>query len=205
MRVMIVVDIQNDFLPGGALEVPRGNEIVGLVNSLMPHFDLVVATQDFHPENHGSFGQNDAEIGTLVDLNGLEQILWPIHCVEGTNGAEFSDELRLADIDKVVLKGTDVGVDSYSGFFDNGRKNATELHEYLQEQGVEEAFIVGLATDYCVKFTALDAAELGYRTFLIKDACRGVNLQEGDVERALEQMVEAGVNVVNSNELLGGE
>lgn len=205
MRVMIVVDIQNDFLPGGALEVPAGNEIVELVNSLMSHFDLVVATQDFHPEEHGSFAREVSDIGRLVDLNGLEQILWPVHCVQGTVGADFAESLNLDGIDKVIPKGTDATVDSYSGFFDNGRKHATELHAYLQEKGVDEVFVVGLATDYCVKFTALDAADLGYKTFLIEDASRGVNLQVGDVENAIQEMKQAGIGVITSQEILGVE
>ena len=205
MRAMIVVDIQNDFLPGGALEVPAGNEIVELVNSLMSHFDLVVATQDFHPEGHGSFAREVSDIGRLVDLNGLEQILWPVHCVQGTVGADFAEALNLDGIDKVLPKGSDATVDSYSGFFDNGRKHATELHAYLQEKGVDEVFVVGLATDYCVKFTALDAVDLGYKTFLIQDASRGVNLQAGDVENAIKEMEQAGIGVITSQEILGGK
>lgn len=203
MRALIIVDIQNDFLRGGALAVPAGEETIALTNSLMPHFDLVIATQDFHPENHGSFAPTPDKIGQLVNLNGLEQILWPVHCIQGTFGAELATDLNLQKIDQVVVKGTDENVDSYSGFFDNGRRQQTALDKLLKEQGVDQVFIVGLATDYCVKFTALDAADLGYETFLINDACRGVNLQQGDVERAIKEMEQVGINVITSDEILG--
>jgi nicotinamidase/pyrazinamidase len=205
MKALIVVDIQNDFLPGGALAVPAGDETVTLTNSLMPHFDLVVATQDFHPEGHGSFAPTPDKIGQLAELNGLEQVLWPAHCVQGTFGAELAGALDQEKVDRVVAKGTDAEVDSYSGFFDNGRRQQTELNEVLKDQGVKQVYVVGLATDYCVKFTALDAADLGYETFLIKDACRGVNLQADDVEKAINEMEQAGINAITSNEILGGK
>ena len=134
----------------------------------------------------------------MIDLDGLAQILWPVHCVEGTPGAEFVDTLDTARIDSVFQKGSDPTVDSYSGFFDNDHRRATGLNEFLHERGVTEVYVLGLATDYCVMFTALDARELGYETFLIEDGCRGVDLKPGDVDRAVEAMREAGVKMVQS-------
>jgi nicotinamidase/pyrazinamidase len=198
MEALIIVDIQNDFLPGGALEVPGGNEIIPLVNSLQPKFDLIVATQDWHPAGHGSFASSHKgkKPGDSFLLNGLDQILWPDHCVQGSGGAEFSKDLDVSRIDKIIQKGTDPGIDSYSGFFDNGKKKDTGLDKYLKGRGVEKVFIVGLATDYCVKFTALDAVSSGYKTTVISDATRAVNLQPGDFEKAVKEMRNAGIEVL---------
>ena len=203
MKALLLVDIQNDFTPGGALPVPEGDAVVPLANALQAHFDLVVATQDWHPRGHGSFAANHAgkKPGEVIDLNGLPQILWPVHCVENTPGAEFVRGLDLSRVARVFQKGTDPGIDSYSGFFDNGHRKATGLGDYLKHQGVAEVYIAGLATDYCVKFSALDARQAGFRTFLIEDACRGVNLRPGDVAQAVEEMRRAGVEVVASREV----
>ncbi len=204
MNALILVDIQNDFLPGGALAVPEGDQIVPVVNRLQPRFDLVIATQDWHPAAHGSFAANhpSRQPGEVIDLHGLQQILWPTHCVQNTAGAEFAPDLDRTRWDRVFVKGTDATVDSYSGFFDNGRRQATGLGEHLREKGVDEVYIVGLATDYCVKFTALDALGLGFKTRLIADACRGVNLQPGDVQAAIEELRKAGADIVTSDEIL---
>lgn len=200
MKALILVDIQNDFLPGGTLAVPNGNEVVPVANQLIPKFDLVVATQDWHPANHGSFAsQHSAEIGDVMDLNGLDQIMWPDHCVQGTAGAEFASELIMTDSVRVFPKGTDPTIDSYSGFFDNGKRRATGLGDFLKSAGIDHVIVLGLATDYCVKFTALDAVDLGFRTTLVEDGCRGVNLKPGDVARAVEQMRDAGVEVATSD------
>jgi nicotinamidase/pyrazinamidase len=198
MNALILVDIQNDFLPGGALAVPEGDAVVAVANRLMEKLALVVATRDFHPPDHGSFASRHAgrKVGEVIELNGLEQILWPDHCVQGTPGANFAPGLDAGRIDRVVPKGTDAGIDSYSGFFDNARRKATGLGEYLKEHGVDEVYLCGLATDYCVKFTALDAIELGLRARLVLDGCRGVNLKPGDVERAVEEMRCAGVGIL---------
>jgi len=201
MQAFIIVDVQNDFCPGGALPVPEGDRIVPLVNRLQGAFDLVVATQDWHPPTHASFAVNHRRSpGEVIRLGGMEQVLWPTHCVQGTPGAAFVPSLETARIDRVFRKGTDPAIDSYSGFFDNGHQKATGLGDYLKAKGVDEVYIAGLATDYCVKFTALDAAGLGFRTNLIADACRGVNLNPGDVERALEEMRRAGVRIVTGTE-----
>ncbi|MDB5355702.1 MAG: Nicotinamidase [Phycisphaerales bacterium] len=204
MKTLILVDIQNDFIPGGTLPVPEGDRIVPLVNRLQDRFDLVVATQDWHPADHGSFAANHPgrKPGEVIDLHGLRQILWPVHCVQNTPGAAFVPGLETRRISRVFQKGTDPTIDSYSGFFDNGRRKATGLGDYLKEKGATDVYVCGLATDYCVKFTALDARSLGFKTFLIEDASRGVNLKPGDVEAAVEEMRRAGVGVVNSDKLL---
>jgi len=171
---------------------------------LQPHFDLVVATQDWHPANHGSFAANHAgrNPGEMIDLAGLPQILWPTHCVQDTEGAKFVAGLDRRQWDRVFTKGTDTGIDSYSGFFDNGHRQATGLGDYLKAKQVTEVYVVGLATDYCVKFTALDAVQLGFKTHLIEDACRGVNLQPGDVAAAVDEMKKAGVKILRAEKIL---
>ncbi len=200
MRALILVDIQNDFLPGGALAVPRGDETVPVANALMPRFELVVATQDWHPRNHGSFASQHPgrNVGDVIELGGLPQVLWPDHCVQGTPGAELAPGLDVRGIRRVFKKGIDPGVDSYSGFFDNGRRRATGLAEYLADYDVQDVYIVGLATDYCVRFTALDARGLGFATYLVEDGCRGVELLAGDVAAALRAVQAAGVQVMQS-------
>ncbi len=199
-KALIVVDLQNDFCRNGALEVPDANAVIALTNALMPKFDLVVATQDWHPADHGSFAANHPwrKPGQLIELGGLSQILWPIHCVQNTYGAEFVKELDITKFHKVFRKGTDVNIDSYSGFFDNGHRKATGLGDYLTAEGVTDVYVLGVATDYCVKFTALDAAALGFATFLVADASRGVNIQPDDVANALVEMQRKGVKMVES-------
>lgn len=203
-RALILVDIQPDFMPGGALAVPEGDAILPVVRSLIDRHELIVATQDWHPREHGSFAANHEgrTPGEVIDLHGLAQVLWPVHCVQESPGAALCEELA----DKrgriqVFRKGTDPRVDSYSGFFDNGRRNATGMGEWLQAQGVDTVTVVGLATDYCVKFTALDAIELGFATTVVSDACRAVNLSEGDGERAFAEIQSAGGRVVAHEEV----
>jgi nicotinamidase/pyrazinamidase len=197
---LILVDIQNDFLPGGNLAVPRGDEVVPIANALIPHFPLVIATQDWHPSNHGSFASQHPgkKPGELITLNGLSQVLWPDHCIQHSRGAEFAPTLNRAGIQHIIHKGTDPAIDSYSGFFDNGHKKATGLHDLLQRHRITELAILGLATDYCVRFTALDARKLGYTVNLIQDGCRGVNLNPTDSQSALEEMARAGVRLASS-------
>ena len=204
MKALILVDIQNDFLPGGALAVPRGDEVLPVANRLSSRFDLVVATQDWHPADHGSFAANHPgkKPGDVVDLHGLRQILWPVHCVQDTPGAAFAPGLDVSRVARVFQKGTDPAIDSYSGFFDNGHRRATGLGDYLRARGVSEIFVMGLATDYCVKFTALDAVRrLGLRSTLIEDGSRGVNLRPGDVDAAVRGMRDAGVRIIRSDDL----
>jgi nicotinamidase/pyrazinamidase len=207
MKALVLVDLQNDFVPGGALPVPEGDKIVPLINQLQKHFEFVVATQDWHPANHGSFARNHEQRrpGESVSLNGLPQILWPVHCVQNTSGAAFLPGLDMSRIRKIFQKGSDPAIDSYSGFFDNGHRKATGLDQYLRSSKIEEVYIAGLATDYCVKFTAMDAVQLGFKTYLIQDACRGVNMNPNDAAKALEEMRGAGVRVLHSSELLPPE
>lgn len=197
MRALILVDIQNDFLPGGALAVPRGDEIISVVNRLIPAFPVVAASRDWHPPDHGSFAANHPgqALYSVIELNGLSQKLWPVHCVQHTPGADLPAALDPSRLDRVFLKGVDPAIDSYSAFFDNARRRATGLHEWLAGRGVSEVFVCGLATDYCVRFTVLDAIELGWPTTVIADACRGLEAQPGDSARALETMRQAGARV----------
>lgn len=201
-KALILVDIQNDFIPGGALAVPEGDAVIPVANRAMNHVDLVIATQDWHPRDHGSFASRHKgrQPGDVIELYGLTQILWPDHCVMGTKGAEFVTGLDIGNITKIFHKGADKQVDSYSGFFDNGHRNDTGLGDYLKAQGVDEVVLVGLATDYCVKFTALDARKLGFKTTLIREGVRGVELSPGDCEKALAEMKEAGVDIVSIND-----
>lgn len=203
-KALVIVDIQNDFLPGGSLAVPDGDAIIPLVNQLQTNFEIVVMSQDFHPDEHGSFADNhdEYEMYQVVDLNGLSQVLWPVHCVEGTYGAEFSPDLKTDRVTKVFPKGRDAGIDSYSGFFDNGRRASTGMGEYLEEMGIEEVYVCGLATDFCVKYTVLDALSLGFKTYLIEDASRGVNIQPGDVEQAVQDMRAAGAIAVQTEDVV---
>jgi nicotinamidase/pyrazinamidase len=171
---------------------------------LQSRFDLVVATQDWHPADHGSFAANHPGKQPFEDivLHGLPQKLWPVHCVQGSKGAEFVADLNLDRVDKVFRKGTDATIDSYSGFYDNGHRKATGLTEYLKGKNVSEVYVVGIATDYCVKFTALDALQEGFKTFVVQDACRGVDLPAGTAAAALVEMTTSGVNVIHSSNIL---
>ena len=203
MKTLVIVDVQNDFCPGGALAVAEGDAVVPVINRLQAKFDLVVATQDWHPPDHASFAANHPghQVGQVIALGGHPQVLWPVHCVQGTPGAALRDDLDTSRVARVFQKGADRTVDSYSGFFDNDHKTSTGLGEYLKEAGAKEIAIAGLATDYCVKFSALDARRLGFDTTVLLDACRGVNLQPDDVDKAVEEMRAAGVKVVSSEEI----
>jgi nicotinamidase/pyrazinamidase len=203
MKALIMIDIQKDFLPGGSLEVKYGDEIVPVVNRLQQHFDMVVATQDWHPRNHLSFASNHAgkEPGDHVVLEGIDQVLWPEHCVQGSPGAEWPPELQTERIVRVIRKGTDPTVDSYSGFYDNQHRRATGLHEFLRKHGISFLTLTGLAADVCVKYTAMDALKLGYEVLLPKDATRAVE-GERALNEALREMSEKGARVVTSEEVI---
>ncbi len=204
MNTLILVDLQYDFMPGGALAVREGDQVVAVANRLMPHFDLVAATQDWHPADHKSFAsQHEGKrVGDVIQLDGLEQVLWPDHCIQGTLGADLHGELDVGRIHEVVRKGTNTQIDSYSGFFDNGHRQSTGLAELLKGRDISNVAVMGLATDYCVKFTVLDAIELGLRTFFIEDGCRGVDLSHGDVSLAIEAMRSVGAEVVTSMQFI---
>jgi nicotinamidase/pyrazinamidase len=203
MNALIIVDLQNDFLPGGALPVAQGDEVIPLANELQQRFDLVVATKDWHPPDHGSFAANHKgkKPGDRIILDGIEQILWPMHCVQNTHGAKFAPAFETSRIADVFHKGVDPLIDSYSTFFDNAHRRHTGLAHYLDKRGIKEIYLIGLALDYCVKYSALDARELGLNTHVILDGCRGIELGPGDVGRALSEMKRAGAVLLKSTDL----
>ena len=203
MNSLIIVDLQNDFLPGGALAVPRGDEVIPLANALQRCFDLVLATQDWHPPDHASFAANHPgkKPGDRVMLDGIEQILWPVHCVQNTHGAEFASSFDTSRVTCVFHKGIDPRIDSYSTFFDNAHRRDTGLGDYLKKRGIKEIYLMGLALDYCVKYSTLDARHLGLNAHVILDGCRGIELKPGDIDRALDDMKRAGAILLQSSEL----
>jgi nicotinamidase/pyrazinamidase len=203
-RALILVDLQHDFMPGGALPVANGNDVIPVANRIQPYFDLVVASQDWHPANHGSFASSHPgyQIGQVIDLAGLSQILWPAHCLQNTYGAELVKRLHTRHIAKIFYKGTDPHIDSYSAFFDNAHRRSTGLADYLHEHEIIDVYLMGVATDYCVKYSALDACHLGFNVYVIRDGCRGVNLQPDDSEKAFTEMQQAGAKLINSRDLI---
>jgi len=199
---LIVVDVQNDFCPGGALAVADGDAVVPVVNRLITHFDAVVLTQDWHPPGHESFAgshQGQAPFSTIRVAYG-EQTLWPEHCVQGTAGAEFHADLRTTPASLVIRKGFRRHIDSYSAFFENDRATPTGLAGYLRERGFARVFLCGLATDFCVAYSAIDARRQGFEALLLPDACRAIDLG-GSLDAALAQMRSAGVAFVQSGDL----
>jgi nicotinamidase/pyrazinamidase len=198
MKALIIVDIQNDFCTGGALEVRGGDQIIPVVNELQEKFDLIVATQDWHPSNHKSFASRHDGKKTfdVISLEGLEQVLWPDHCVQGTRGAEFHPQLDTRRIEAIFRKGMEYNIDSYSGFFDNGKRKSTGLAGYLRDRKVDNVFVCGLAGDYCVYYTALDAIREGFTTFLVEDATRSIS-NEG-FEKAKQTLRQHSGSVVSS-------
>jgi nicotinamidase/pyrazinamidase len=190
-------------LPGGALAVPHGDEVIPLANKLQQRFDLVLATQDWHPPDHGSFATNHPgkKPGDRILLDGIEQILWPVHCVQKTHGAEFASLFNTKRIAHVFHKGIGPRIDSYSTFFDNAHRRSTGLAEYLKERSITDIYLLGLALDYCVKYSALDARQLGLNTHVVLDGCRGIELEPGDIDRALDEMKRVGAILLQSSDL----
>jgi nicotinamidase/pyrazinamidase len=201
MKALLLIDIQNDFIPGGALAVPGGDEIIDVVNKLQPFFDLVIATQDWHPSNHKSFAsQHEGKaVFDVIELDGFQQVLWPDHCVQGTTGAAFSPKLDMNRVEAIFRKGTNAEIDSYSGFYDNGHLKSTGLADYLKGKGVTAIYLVGLAGDYCVYFSAKDAIAEGFQTCLIEDAIRAIN--NDDFEKAKQDIINNGGKVIRSNKI----
>lgn len=198
MKALIIVDVQNDFCPGGTLAVKDGDKIISPINVLSESskYKIVVATQDSHPVYHKSFASNNnAMVGSLINLNGIPQIMWPNHCVKDSFGEQLHEKLNQKNIHRVFKKGECADVDSYSGFFDNDKRTSTGLGEYLKSQKITEVDVVGLALDYCVKATALDALSLGFKTTVISWATKAVNLNDGDEKRAIEELLAAGVKI----------
>jgi nicotinamidase/pyrazinamidase len=203
MNALILVDLQNDFLPGGALPVPHGDEVIPIANSLQRKFELVLATQDWHPADHGSFAANHPgkKPGDRIILEGIEQILWPVHCVQDAAGAEFASSFDTSRVAHVFHKGIEPLIDSYSTFFDNAHRRHTGLADYLEKRGIKDIYLMGLALDYCVKYSTLDARHLGLKTHVILDGCRGIELEPGDINRSLDEMKRAGAVLLKSSEL----
>jgi nicotinamidase/pyrazinamidase len=203
--VFIVVDVQYDFLPGGSLAVPRGDEVIRPINELADRFKHVVMTQDWHPEKHISFatshpGKKPFEV---IDLPYGKQVLWPDHCIWDTKGAEFSEEIDIPHNELVIRKGYDPKIDSYSGFVEADRRTRTGLAGYLKERGFTRAFVAGLATDFCVGWTALDAKAAGFETIVVEDACRGIDAA-GSLAKAWGEMAAAGVARAMSGNVKAG-
>jgi len=201
---LIMVDLQNDFCPGGNLSVPDGDAVIPLANQLQKKFERIIATKDWHPKDHVSFASNHPgkREGDVIIMDGIEQTLWPNHCIQYTHGSEFHPSLETSKINKIILKGMDKTVDSYSTFFDNAHLRDTGLAAYLKENHITDIYIMGLATDYCVKYSCRDAVKLGFNTSVIVDACRGVELHEGDIANALEEMRNEGVKIVYTPDVL---
>ncbi len=201
---LIIIDVQNDFCTGGNLEVKNGEEVVNVINSISHLFGKTVATQDWHPTNHKSFASNNQGTKPLemIELNGIMQMMWPDHCVQGTKGAEFHPDLNTNVIDLIIRKGTNPELDSYSAFLENDHKTKTGLSGYLKNLNINTLFFAGLATDYCVYFSAMDALDEGFKVFVIIDGCRGVDFPENNVARTVSLMKTAGIKFISSRDLL---
>ncbi|WP_446469164.1 bifunctional nicotinamidase/pyrazinamidase [Xenorhabdus stockiae] len=203
---LLLIDLQNDFCTGGALAVKESEKVITVANEaiqLCQQYNIsIIASQDWHPSNHMSFAVNSGQpVGELGVLNGIPQIWWPVHCVQGQSGADFHPALNQAAIGEIFRKGENPQIDSYSAFFDNDHKNATRLHGWLSEQHINRLLILGIATDYCVKFTVLDALEHGYETYVITEGCRGVNIHADDSQRAIEEMAAKGAKFTSLKEI----
>jgi nicotinamidase/pyrazinamidase len=202
MKALVIVDMQNDFLPGGALGIPKADELVSIINALIPKFPLVVATQDWHPIDHASFAPNHPgkNVGDVVKVGEIDQILWPVHCIRNTYGSELVSSLDKTNIASIFYKGTDKNTDSYSAFFDNARRRSTGLGDYLKSRGVNDVYLAGLATDYCVLYSTMDAIDLGFTVYVIADACRPINLDSRDEERAFVAMAAKGAKIIKATD-----
>lgn len=203
MKALVVIDVQNDFCPGGSLAVTDGDLVVPVINRLYEKFDKVVATQDWHPADHASFSSNNAGTNPMemIDLKGIMQVMWPDHCVQGTTGADFHPELMTDPFDLIIRKGTNQTLDSYSAFLENDQHTETGLTHYFKGLGINDLYFVGLATDYCVYFSAMDAKDAGFNTHVIIDACRGVDFPEHNIDRTIEIMKVAGIHIIESKDI----
>ena len=199
---LIVIDVQNDFCPGGALAVTDGDAVIPISNRMMQHFDHVILTQDWHPSNHSSFADNSPGHApfSVIDMPYGPQVLWPVHCVQGSQGADFHKDLETSRANLIIRKGFRSEIDSYSAFFENDRATRTGLAGYLREYAVEHLIMVGLATDFCVRFSAVDATTLGFKVTVLEDACRAIDL-DGSLAAARTELAEHGVTVTTSDAL----
>ena len=196
MNALILIDIQNDFLPGGSLEVPKGDEIIDNVNFIMDNYNIVVATKDWHPKDHISFASNhkNKNVGQIIKINNLDQMLWPDHCIKDSKGSEFPKKLNSHKIHKIFYKGVDSDIDSYSGFYDNGKIRSTGLSNILKKSNINQGDIVGLATDYCVKYSSIDAYNEGFKTKVLCSCVRGISVQT--TETAFKEMKDMGISII---------
>jgi nicotinamidase/pyrazinamidase len=201
MQALVIVDMQNDFIPGGALAVPRGDEIIPIINDIQKKFNLIVATQDWHPHNHKSFASNHPGKNPfdIIELKGQSQVLWPDHCVQGTAGADFHQGVLMEKVTAIFRKGMDPDIDSYSGFYDNGHLQTTGLSGFLRDRQVREVYVCGLAADYCVYYTSIDAIAEGFDTFYLSDVTRAIDLQ--GFEKARADILKRGGRVIESSDL----
>lgn len=200
---LIITDIQNDFCPAGALAINEGDQVIPIINRISRKFYKVVATQDWHPPDHLSFasnhpGKNEYDV---IDLDGIQQVLWPDHCIQSSKGAEFHPALDTQPVHLIIRKGVHRRIDSYSTFLENDKKTPTGLEGYFKGLGIKQVFLTGLATDYCVFYSAMDAREIGFDVFIILDACRGVNVPENNVAEALNVLKKNGVHIIHSSDL----
>lgn len=203
MKALLIVDVQNDFCPGGALEVPNGDKIIPVINKLSQKFDVVVQTQDWHPAGHSSFASSHdgKDPFETIEMPYGEQVLWPDHCVQGTQGAEFHPDLETNPSQLIIRKGFRKEIDSYSAFYENDDKTTTGLTGYLRERDIDTLYAVGLATDFCVKWSVVDGLKEGFDVHVVEDAVKGIDI-EGSVEQAWSEMLDAGALKVSSNDLL---
>ncbi len=202
-KTLIITDVQRDFMPGGALGISGANNIIPIINALMPKFDHVLAVRDYHPPGHVSFASTHGKrAGETVQIGGVDQILWPDHCVIDTRGAGLADGLKTDQIEKLFDKGSDPKVDSYSAFFDSERHRSTGLADYLKKHKLKDLYFVGVATDYCIHYSVLDALELGFKVTVIIDACRAINRKLGDEPKAIEEMKEKGAKIIDSQKII---
>lgn len=205
MDALLIVDVQNDFCPGGALEVPNGDAVVPVINKLSQHFNHVIQTQDWHPKGHSSFASshNGKEPFSTMEMPYGEQVLWPDHCVQGSKGAEFHPELVTTRSQLIIRKGFRKEIDSYSAFYENDNQTTTGLAGYLKERGIDSLFVCGLATDFCVKWSAIDGLREGFKITVIEDAVRGIDM-DGSVDQAWKEMEETGADRTTSDKIMTG-
>lgn len=196
-NVLIIIDLQNDFCPGGALPVSQGDKVIPYINKIIYKFDKVVATQDWHPENHISFAKtHNKNVGDVIQVKGIKQILWPEHCVQGSFGAELHKNLNKNKIDLILRKGTSQNIDSYSAFLENDKKTETGLHYWLKGLGIKQVYFCGLALDYCVYYSACDAVKFGFEVYVILNATRGVDVPKGNIENTISHMKSLGIKII---------
>jgi len=202
MKTLLIIDVQNDFCPGGALAVPGGDTIIPVINSLIPGFDAVIQTQDWHPEGHHSFASSHEgkDPYDTVEMDYGDQVLWPDHCVQGTRGAEFHPDLNTTKTEVIIRKGFRKEIDSYSTFYENDQKTPTGLTGYLRERGISEIYVAGLATDFCVKWSVIDGLKEEFTVHVIEDAVKGIDM-DGSVEQAWKEMKDAGAEITTTGKI----